>query len=325
MEYSQFGNCGLRVSRLCLGTMSFGGTGGPTHPWAISEEASQPIYKLAVEKGINFFDTANVYNHGICEEVLGRALKKYTRRDEVVVATKVGIAMRSGPNGRGLSRKHIIESVEASLKRLQVDHIDLLYTHRLDPNTPDDEMLEALDHVVKSGKVIYPAGSSMGSWQFAKLREKQKARGYMPFVAMQNFYNLAYREEEREMVPYLQSEGIAMLPWSPIARGFLAGNKPKDGEATNRAKTDLSKGLFGTKQDYAVLERVQKVAEELGVSAAQVAYAWVLSKDVVVSPVVGATKIYQLEEAIASLDVKLGAGQIKRLEAAYKVREPMGT
>jgi len=257
MEYSQLGNCGLRVSRLCLGTMSFGGTGGPTHPWAISEEDAQPIYKMAVEKGITFFDTANVYNHGICEEVLGRALKKYARRDEVVLATKVGLPMRPGPNGRGLSRKHIIESVDASLKRLQVDHIDLLYTHRLDVNTSDDELLEALDHVVKAGKVIYPAGSSMGSWQFAKMREKQKARGYVPFVAMQNLYNLAYREEEREMVPYLQSEGVAMLPWSPIARGFLAGNKPKDGEATNRAKIDLSKGLFGSKQDYVVLERVQ--------------------------------------------------------------------
>ncbi len=324
MQYTQLGNTGTQVSRLCLGCMSFGTPGGPTHPWVIPEKESEPFFKLAVEKGVNFFDTADMYNHGDSEEITGRMLKKYAKRDEIVVATKVGNPVGDHPNNRGLSRKHIIESVDMSLKRLQMDHVDLYYVHRLDPQTPFEEVVEALDTVVRAGKVIYPAASSMYAWEFAKLREMQKAAGYTPFVAMQNLYNLAYREEEREMMPYLASEHIAMVPWSPIARGFLAGNKPKDGESTNRAKIDLSRHLFGNKTDYTILERVQKVAVELGVSAAQVAYAWVLSKDTVTSPIVGCTKLRQFEEAIGALDVTLTKGQIKRLEAPYRVREPMG-
>lgn len=324
MEYTQLGNTGLTVSRLCLGCMSFGTPGGPTHPWVIPESESKPFFKLAVESGINFFDTADHYNYGDSEEITGRMLKEFARREEIVVATKVGLKMGEGPNKAGLSRKRIIESVDNSLKRLQMDHVDLLYVHRLDPNTPYEEMLEALDVVVRAGKVIYPAASSMWAWQFAMLREMQKAAGFVPFVAMQNFYNLAYREEEREMMPYCEAEGVAVVPWSPIARGFLAGNKPQEGEGTNRAKTDKMSGLFGNRQDYAVLERVHKIASEIGASAAQVAYAWVLSKQFVSAPIVGSTKLDQLREAIDALDVKLKPGQIKRLEAVYKPRAVMG-
>ncbi len=324
MEYVSLGNTGMQVSRLCLGCMSFGTPGGPTHPWVIPEADGEPFFRLAMEKGINFFDTADHYNYGDSEEITGRMLKKYARRDEIVVATKVGLTMGEGPNKRGLSRKHIVESIEASLRRLQMDHVDLLYVHRLDPKTPFEEMLEALDLVVRQGKVIYPAASSMWAWQFAKLREMQVSAGFTPFVAMQNFYNLAYREEEREMMPYCESEGVAVVPWSPIARGFLAGNRPKGSAGTNRAQTDKMGGYFGTKQDYAILDRVQKIAEELGTSAAKVAYAWVLSKPFVTAPIVGSTKLGQFEEAIEALDVSLTAGQIKRLEAPYKTRAVMG-
>jgi aryl-alcohol dehydrogenase-like predicted oxidoreductase len=324
MDYIQLGNTGTQVSRICLGCMSFGTPGGPTHPWVIPENEAEPFFKLAVEKGINFFDTADHYNYGDSEDITGRMLKKYAKRDEIVVATKVGLTMGEGPNKRGLSRKHIVETVDASLKRLQMDHVDLLYVHRLDVDTPFEEMLEALDMVVRQGKVIYPAASSMWAWQFAKLREMQISAGFTPFVAMQNFYNLAYREEEREMMPYCAAEGVAVVPWSPIARGFLAGNKPAAGQGTNRAKTDKMSGLFGNKQDYSILDRVQKVAAELNVSPAQVAYAWVFSKDYVTAPIVGSTKLHQLEEAISSLDVKLTAGQIRRLEAPYKPRAVMG-
>ena len=324
MQYTQLGNTGVSVSRLCFGCMSFGTPGGPTHPWVVPESEAEPFFKLALESGINFFDTADHYNYGDSEQITGRLLKKLARRDEIVVATKVGLTMGEGQNKRGLSRKHIVESVEASLKRLQMDHVDLLYVHRLDPLTPFEEMLEALDLVVRQGKVIYPAASSMWSWQFAMLREMQKSAGMVPFAAMQNFYNLAYREEEREMMPYLASEGIAMVPWSPIARGFLAGNKPREGQATNRAKTDKLANFFGSKQDYVILDRVQKIAAEKGLSAAQVAYAWVLANDVVTSPIIGSTKLPQLREAISALDVTLTAGEKKRLEAPYKPREPVG-
>lgn len=324
MDHRQLGQTGLQVSQLCLGCMSFGTPGGPTHPWVVPESEAAPFFRLAVESGINFFDTANHYNHGDSEEITGRMLKEYARREEIVIATKVGLSMGERPNRRGLSRKHIVEEVEASLRRLQVDHIDLLYIHRLDRVTPDEEMLEALDLVTRSGKVIYPAASSMWAWQFAQLREMQKSAGFVPFVAMQNFYNLAYREEEREMLPYCESEGVAVVPWSPIARGFLAGNKPKEGESTNRAKTDKMGNYFGDKQDYAILDRVQKVADDLGVSAAQVAYAWVMGNEVVTAPIVGCTKLHQLEQAIAATELSLTPAQRRKLEAPYKPRTVMG-
>jgi aryl-alcohol dehydrogenase-like predicted oxidoreductase len=242
------------------------------------------------------------------------------------VATKVGLRMSDGrPNDRGLSRKHIFDQIDQSLTRLDMDYVDLLYIHRLDPDTEYEEMLDALEAVIRAGKVRYVAASSMWAWQFAKLREMQKARGYQQFVAMQNFYNLAYREEEREMMPYCTSEGVGVVPWSPIARGFLAGNRPKEGDATRRASTDkMAQGYFGSAQDYAILARVEKVAAKLGVKPAQVAYAWVMSKAFVTAPIVGATKLGQLEEAIGALDVTLDAASIRQLEAAYKPREVAG-
>jgi len=326
MDYVRLGKTGLKVSRLCLGCMSFGTPGGPTHPWVITEEAAQPFFRKAVEGGINFFDTANHYNYGDSERITGKALKAHARRDEIVVATKVGLRMSDNrPNDRGLSRKHIFDQIDQSLARLDMDYVDVLYIHRLDPDTEFEETLDALEAIIRAGKVRYVAASSMWAWQFAKLREMQKARGYQPFAAMQNFYNLIYREEEREMMAYCESEGVGVVPWSPIARGFLAGNRPKQGEATNRAATDkMAIGYFGSAQDYAILSKVEKVAEKLGVKPAQVAYAWVLSKSFVTAPIVGVTKLGQLDEAIAALDVRLDAASIRLLESAYKPRAAMG-
>ncbi len=325
MKYVRLGNSGLKVSKLCFGCMSFGTPGGPTHPWVITEEEAQPFFERAIDAGINFFDTADYYNLGDSEEITGRALKKYTNRDEVVIATKLGLPMGTAPTQRGLSRKHIVEALERSLKRLKLDYVDILYIHRLDLDTPDDEMLEAIQMLVGQGKVIYPAASSMRAWQFAKLREKQKAAGYSPFIAMQNFYNLIYREEEREMMPYCESEGVAVVPWSPIARGFLAGNRPRDGKRTNRAKTDKSADdLLGAEQDYKILAHLEQVAKQTGYSPAQIAYAWVLSKPYVTAPIIGSTKIEQLNEAIASLEIVLTSEQIELLESAYRPRDVMG-
>jgi aryl-alcohol dehydrogenase-like predicted oxidoreductase len=325
MDYVRLGSTGLAVSRLCLGCMSFGTPGGPTHPWVINEEAAQPFFRNAVEAGINFFDTANHYNHGDSEEITGRALKKYARRDEIVIATKVGLKMGDRPNQIGLSRKHILDQIDGSLRRLGTDHVDLYYVHRLDRVTPFEETLIALDDIVRAGKVRYVAASSIWAWQFAKLREMQRANGLAEFVAMQNFYNLLYREEEREMMPYCEAEGVGVVPWSPIARGFLAGNRPKEGEGTERGKTDaMSKHYFGSAADYAIAARVEQAARKLGVAPAQVAYAWVLSKPYVTSPIIGATKLHQLDEAIAALDVKLDARIVKSLEALYKPRAHMG-
>ncbi len=325
MQYVNLGSTGIKVSKLCFGCMSFGTPGGPTHPWVINEEAAQPFFQHAIEAGINFFDTANYYNHGDSEKITGRALKKYTNRQEVILATKLGLPMGKGPNQRGLSRKHILEACDQSLKRLQVDYIDLLYIHRLDPDTCDEEMLAALDYLVRQGKVIYTAASSMHTWQFVKLREKQKAAGYSPFVAMQNFYNLIYREEEREMMPYCTSEQIAVVPWSPIARGFLAGNRPKSGKQTNRAKTDSSAlDLLGADMDYQILDCVKSIASQTGHSSAQIAYAWVLSKPFVTSPIIGVTKLEQLNEVIASLAIELTGDQIAKLESCYRPRPVMG-
>lgn len=316
METVKLGRTGLDVSALCLGTMGFGGQGGPTHPWALSEEESEPFFRLAVESGINFFDTADHYNYGASEEVTGRMLAKYARREEIVVATKVGLQMGEGANSRGLSRKRIVEGIDASLRRLGMDHVDLFYVHRLD-DTPFEEIVAAFDDVVRAGKALYPAASSMPAWQFVRLREMQRAAGARPFAVMQNLVNLLYREEEREMLPYCASEGVAVVPWSPIARGFLAGNKPKEGGATNRARTDKSGRLFGSDRDYDVLEVVQREAARLGCSPAQLAYAWVMGHPDVTSPIVGATKIAQLREAIDAAKIALDDEARTALDAVY--------
>ena len=325
MDYVKLGASGVKVSKLCLGMMSYGQEGWPHHPWVLGEQPAQPFLKGALDAGINFFDTADFYSTGVSEEILGRFVKANMKRSDAVLATKVCLTMGDGPNDKGLSRKHIMEAIDASLKRLQTDYVDVLYIHRLDPDTPMEEMAEALNDVVRSGRATYLGASSMWAWQFAKLREMQAARGWARFAVMQNFYNLCYREEEREMIPYCKSEGVALVPWSPMARGFLAGNTPKDGKGTtSRGTTDkISQGYFGTRQDYAILARVEKLAEKLGVKPAQVALAWVLAKGVT-SPIIGATKPHHLTDAIAALDIKLSDAQIASLEAPYAPRPVQG-
>ena len=325
MEVRRLGESGLKVSKLCLGCMSFGGAGGPTHPWAMDEEAAQPFFRRAIEAGVNFFDTANAYNHGASEEVTGRALKEYASRDEVVIATKVGLQMGSGPYKRGLSRRHIMEHIDGSLRRLGTDHVDLYFIHRLDPDTPLEETLVALDDIVRAGKVRYLGASSMWTWQFVKMREMQKANGLAPFVAMQNFYNLAYREEEREMIPYCRSEGVGLVPWSPLARGFLTRpQSDEEGPSKRNSEDPLRSKFFGTAGDFAVLKRVEAAADRLGVTMAQVALAWVMAQPGVTAPIIGATKIGQLEDAIKASGLQLDARTAKSLESVYRPRAAMG-
>jgi len=318
MKYVNLGRTGLKVSRICLGTMAYANGAGGAHPWALSEEASQPFYKRAFEAGINFYDTANVYSFGTSEEFLGRAVKKYAKRDEVVIATKVHGEMRPGdPNGKGLSRKAILGEIDLSLKRLGTDYVDLYQIHRLDPETPIEETLEALHDVVKSGKARYIGASSMYAWQFMQALALQSARGWSRFVSMQNHLNLLYREEEREMLPLCRDQGIGVIPWSPLARGRLARGPD---EKTERSETDK----FGTylyrktvEADRAVIERVGEVAAERGISRGQVALAWHFAKLGVTAPIVGATKLEQLNDAIAAIEVSLSAEEIKRLEDPY--------
>ncbi len=325
MDYVQLGRTGLTVSRLCLGCMSYGQPGWEVHPWVLGRDDAWPHFRQAADAGINFLDTADHYSYGVGEELLGQALREFFDRQQTVVATKLGLPMGKGPNQAGLSRKHIIEAVDASLSRLKVDHVDILYTHRLDPKTPFEELIAGLDHVVRQGKVVYLGASSCWAWQLAKLREMQRSNGLAQFVVMQNLYNLAYREEEREMIPYCESEGVGLVPWSPIARGFLAGNRPRNGEGTARAQSDKPlQSFFGTDDDYAILAEVEAIARARDVSPAQIAYAWVLSKPAVVAPIIGATKLNQLVEAIDSLDLKLEPAEVERLEAPYKARAVLG-
>jgi len=292
----------------------------------LEEEASRPFIRDALERGINFFDTADMYSLGRSEEIVGRALKDYARRDEVVVATKVFNPMGPKPNQRGLSRKHIMEAVDASLKRLGTDYIDLYIIHRFDPNTPVEETIEALSDVVKAGKALYLGASSMGAWQFMKMLGLQRAGGFAPFVSMQNYVNLIYREEEREMLPLCRQEGIAVTPWSPLARGFLAGSRPRQGEVTLRGRTDSIMDTLGmgSEQDYAVAERVSTVAERLGCKPAQVALAWVLGLPGVTSPIVGASKPHHLDDAIGALGVVLDAETRAYLEEPYRPKPVTG-
>ena len=326
MDYVRLGRSGLKVSRICLGCMSYGVPDRGNHAWTLDEQASRPFLKKALELGINFFDTANVYSDGTSEEIVGRALKNFARRDEIVIATKVYSPMRPDPNGRGLSRKAILGEVDASLKRLGTDFIDLYQIHRWDPHTPIEETLEALHDVVKSGKVRYLGASSMFAWQFAQALYKADLRGWTRFVAMQDHYNLLQREEEREMYGLCAAEGVGVIPWSPLARGRLA--RPwSDKDATERAGTDeFGKTLYTSTEDsdHAILDRVGDIAEARGLPRAQVSLAWVLNNPVVTAPIVGATKMAHLDDAVAALEVKLSLDEVARLEEPYTPRAIAG-
>ncbi|HUE15883.1 MAG TPA: aldo/keto reductase [Planctomycetaceae bacterium] len=319
MDYVNLGKTGLKVSQLCLGCMSYGVPDRGPHPWTLPEEQSRPFIKRAFDAGINFFDTANVYSDGTSEEIVGRALHDFARRDEVVLATKVHGRMHAGPNGRGLSRKAIMAEIDASLRRLGTDYVDLYQIHRWDNDTPIEETLEALHDVVKAGKARYLGASSMFAWQFCKSLDLADRHGWTRFVSMQNHYNLLYREEEREMMGLCTAEGIGVIPWSPLARGRLA--RPwEDAPTTSRAESDeFGKTLYRSMvdSDRKVVERVGEVAAARGIPRAQVALAWMLHKPVVTSPIIGATKPQHLEDALAACAVKLTAGEIARLEEPY--------
>lgn len=322
MKYTRLGKAGLKVSELCLGCMSYGKPGWDVHPWVLDESASITFIHEALDKGINFFDTADFYSRGASEVILGKALQGVPR-DETVVASKVCLTMGDKPNQKGLSRKHIIEGVDASLKRLGMDYMDILIIHRLDHGTPMEEICDALNDIVRSGRALYIGASSMFAWQFMKMVGIQRANGFAEFISMQNFYNLVYREEEREMMPLCASEGIGVTPWSPMARGFLT--KGVDDSASTRSGTDkIALGYFGTDADLAVLAAVRDIADTLGVKPAQVALAWVLSKGYVTAPIIGATKPHHLRDAIAALDVTLNEDMIEQLEAPYQTRAVQG-
>jgi 1-deoxyxylulose-5-phosphate synthase len=314
MDYVNLGSTGLRVSRLCLGMMSYGKD--ESRPWALDEAEAEPIVRRAVENGITFFDTADVYNGGRSEIVTGRLLSKlFGMREEYVVATKVRGRTMPGPNGVGLSRKHVLASIDASLQRLGLDYVDLYQIHRWDDDTPIDETMEALHDVVRSGKARYIGASSMYAWQFAKAQMVART----PFVSMQNHYNLVYREEEREMIPQCLDQGVAVLPWSPLARGLLAGTRTREGEKlTTRAQTDaFGDNLYTPEVDFTVVDRAAEVAGARGVPTAQIALAWLLHKPGVTAPIVGATKAEHLEDAIAAERLSLSTDEIARLEEPY--------
>jgi len=323
-SYINLGKTGLKVSRICLGTMTYGYP--EWRDWVLPEEESRPFIKRALEVGINFFDTADVYSKGVSEKILGQALKDFARRDQVVIATKVFNAIGDGPNDRGLSRKHIFDSIDASLHRLQTDYIDLYQIHRWDNETPIEETLEALHDLVKSGKVRYIGASSMYAWQFAKALYLADQHGWTRFVSMQNHYNLVYREEEREMIPLSRSEGIGIIPWSPLARGFLTGNRQREGfgETSRAKKDDFAHRLYYNEVDFQVVDRVVNLAKERGVSSAQIALSWLLHQPGITAPIVGATKLEHLEEAIAAIDLKLDDNERASLEEPYKPHPVLG-
>ena len=323
MEYIRFGSTGLKVSRICLGCMSYG---GPTErwPWALDEETSRPFIQRALELGINFFDTANVYSNGMSETVVGRALRDFASRDEVVIATKVRTEMGPGPNDRGLSRKHILSAIDASLKRLGTDYVDLYQIHRWDYETPIEETLEALHDVVRAGKARYVGASSMYAWQFAKALYTSELHGWTRFVSMQPYYNLVYREEEREMLPLCQDQKIAVIPWSPLARGLLTRKPTKERNETLRAQTDaFGKSLYSD-EDLKIAQRVSELAEARGLPMAQVALAWMLTKPVITAPIIGATKPHHLDDAVAALSVQLTPDEIHHLEEGYLPHPVLG-
>ena len=315
MDFTKLGSTGIDVSRICLGCMSFGIPERGNHEWTLDEEQSRPLIKWAVEAGINFFDTANVYSDGTSEEIVGRALRDFADRDEIVLATKVHGRMRPGPNGAGLSRKAILTELDASLRRLGVDYVDLYQIHRWDDNTPIEETMQALHDVVRAGKVRYLGASSMYAWQFSKAQYLAERHGWTPFVTMQNHYNLLYREEEREMFPLCADLGVGSIPWSPLARGRLTRDWD---QSTARGETDEFGRTLYLDEDRSIVERVAELATAQGVSRAQIALAWVLRNPVVSAPIVGATKLNHLQDAVAALDVELSDVEAEQLERDYR-------
>jgi 1-deoxyxylulose-5-phosphate synthase len=325
MNYVRLGSTGLKVSRLCLGTMTY----GTKHwrEWVLEEDEGRPFIRRALELGINFFDTADMYSLGASEEILGRALRDFgPPRDQVVLATKVFNPMSDAPNDSGLSRKHIMHSIDESLRRLQTDHVDLYQIHRFDYATPIEETLQALHDVVKAGKALYVGASSMYAWQFAKMLFSADALGLTRFVTMQNHYNLVYREEEREMIPLCRDQGIGLIPWSPLARGFLAGNRRKEdfGESIRAKTDDFGHSLYYKDSDFRVVERVSQIAQRRGIPNAQIALAWLLAQPGVTAPIVGASKMQHLDDTVAALYVQLDAEELKSLAEPYEVHPVLG-
>ena len=324
MEYVNLGRTGLKVSRICLGTMTYGTS--QWRPWVLNEDVSWPFYQRALELGINFFDTADMYSRGVSEEITGRALREYARREEVVIATKVFYPLSDGPNQRGLSRLHILQSIDDSLRRLDTDYVDLYQIHRYDPQTPIEETLEALHDVVKAGKARYIGASSMYAWQFAQALYLSDVHGWTRFVSMQNHYNLVYREEEREMLPLCRAEGIGVIPWSPLARGFLAGGRKRQGYGdTKRAQTDdFAQDMYYQETDFEIAGRAAELAGRRGVTPAQIALAWMLHKPGVTSPIIGASKMQHLEESVAALEIRLSEEEMRFLEERYQPHPVLG-
>ena len=325
MQYTNLGKTGMKVSRLCLGMMSYGSK--QWREWVLNEEEAKPFVKRALEAGINFFDTADVYSTGESERITGNLFKHFgVKRENIVVATKVNGQMSDDINDKGLSRKHILDSIDQSLQRLQMDYVDLYQIHRWDYETPIEETMEALNDVVRAGKARYIGASSMFAWQFAKAQHTAQSHGWTRFVSMQNHYNLVYREEEREMIPLCVDQGVGLIPWSPMARGFFAGDRKRDGGGeTSRANSDpFAKGLYFREEDFSVADRAREIAQECNATASQIALAWVLNKPHIAAPIIGATKMDHLEQAIAAVDIKLSEEDVKRLEEPYRPHPVLG-
>ena len=325
MQYVNLGKSGLKVSRLCLGMMTYGTS--KWRPWILNEEDARPFVKKALEAGINFFDTADIYSQGISEELTGKLLREFgVKRENVVVATKVYFNLTDKINAGGLSRKHIMDAIDASLKRLGMDYVDLYQIHRWDYETPVEETMQALHDVVRAGKARYIGTSSMYAWQFAKAQYTAALHGWTRFVSMQNHYNLIYREEEREMLPLCRAEGLGLIPWSPLARGFLAGNRKRDGggETVRANSDDYADSMYYREEDFIVAERTQAIAKERGVSSSQIALAWILSKPYITAPIIGASKMPHLEQSIAALDIELTEDEVKQLEEPYQPHPVLG-
>ncbi|MDY7090139.1 MAG: aldo/keto reductase [Actinomycetota bacterium] len=322
MEYTRLGNSGLRVSRIALGCMSFGEPDRGSNQWTLDDAAAEPVFRQALELGITFWDTANVYSDGTSEEVVGRAIRKYTDRESIVLASKVFFPMSEGPGGRGLSRRAILEQVDNSLARLGTDYLDLYQIHRFDPETPVEETMEALHDIVRAGKVRYLGASSMWAWQFAKLQHAADLGGWTRFISMQNQYSLVQREEEREMFGLLADQGVGSVPWSPLAKGRLA--RPWDEQGSQRAKVDPLHSRYDGDENRPIVDAVRRVAEARGVPMAQIALAWVLHNPVVDAPIVGPTKSHHLSDAVAALDIELSDDELTALEEHYTPRLPSG-